>query len=53
MRIRNVVAFFLAGVVNLPFAVHAYPERPVRIIALNPPGGVSDTIARALGERLT
>lgn len=30
----------------------AYPERPIRLIALNPPGGVSDTIARAVGEHL-
>jgi tripartite-type tricarboxylate transporter receptor subunit TctC len=29
-----------------------YPERPIRVIALNPPGGVSDTVARAVGERL-
>ena len=28
----------------------AYPEKPVRLVALNPPGGVSDTVARALGE---
>lgn len=29
-----------------------YPERPVRFVALNPPGGVSDTVARALGEHM-
>lgn len=29
-----------------------YPNRPVRLIALNPPGGVSDTLARAIGEKL-
>jgi tripartite-type tricarboxylate transporter receptor subunit TctC len=28
----------------------SYPEKPVRLVALNPPGGVSDTVARALGE---
>ena len=30
----------------------AFPERPIRVIALNPPGGVSDTVARAVGEKL-
>ncbi|MEO8441566.1 MAG: tripartite tricarboxylate transporter substrate binding protein [Betaproteobacteria bacterium] len=30
----------------------AYPDRPVRLVALNPSGGVSDTIARAIGEWL-
>lgn len=30
-----------------------YPSRPVRMIALNPPGGVSDTLARAVGENLS
>lgn len=30
----------------------AFPDRPVRIVALNPPGGVSDIVARTLGERL-
>lgn len=29
-----------------------YPERPVRVVALNPPGGVSDLVARSLGEYL-
>lgn len=51
MRMRNITAAFFVSVA-LPLATHAYPERPIRIIALNPPGGVSDTIARALGEHL-
>ncbi len=29
-----------------------FPSRPIRLIALNPPGGVSDTLARAVGEKL-
>jgi tripartite-type tricarboxylate transporter receptor subunit TctC len=46
---------FLLAVIALlcSGAALAYPERPIRLIALNPPGGVSDTIARAVGERLT
>lgn len=30
-----------------------FPERPIRMIALNPPGGVSDTCARVVGDKLT
>jgi tripartite-type tricarboxylate transporter receptor subunit TctC len=30
-----------------------YPERPVRVVALNPPGGVSDLVARSVGEYLS
>ncbi|TFZ05757.1 tripartite tricarboxylate transporter substrate binding protein [Ramlibacter henchirensis] len=43
----------LAGLA-LP-AVHAqaaWPSRPVRIVVAYPPGGVSDVVARALGERM-
>lgn len=29
-----------------------YPDKSIRFVALNPPGGVSDTVARAIGERL-
>lgn len=44
----------LLAVVALLFScvASAYPERPIRLIALNPPGGASDTIARAVGEYL-
>ena len=52
MKLPCVAALIFAGTVALPMAVHAYPDRPIRMIALNPPGGVSDTIARALGEHL-
>ncbi len=45
--IAAIVAFGSAGPAGA-----AYPERPIRIVALNPPGGVSDTLARAVGERL-
>ncbi|MEK6592755.1 MAG: tripartite tricarboxylate transporter substrate binding protein [Pseudomonadota bacterium] len=54
MQKRKLAAAFLftAGIFFSHAAAPAYPERPVRLIALNPPGGVSDTIARAVGERL-
>lgn len=44
----------LAGLaVHAATAMAQYPSRPVRMIALNPPGGVSDTLARAVGEPLS
>lgn len=44
--------FFVIGGFFAHASASAYPDRPIRLIALNPPGGVSDTIARAIGERL-
>ena len=42
----------VAAVMSAAPARADYPERPIRVIALNPPGGVSDTVARTVGERL-
>ena len=52
MQKRRLAAALLltGGILSAHAATPAYPERPVRLIALNPPGGVSDTIARALGD---
>lgn len=54
MQNRQLGATILFAIVGffLQAAAWAYPDRPVRLVALNPPGGVSDTIARAIGERL-
>ncbi|MBX9810407.1 MAG: tripartite tricarboxylate transporter substrate binding protein [Burkholderiales bacterium] len=54
MQNRRLGATILFAIVSffLQAAAWAYPARPVRLVALNPPGGVSDTIARAIGERL-
>ena len=36
----------------LPAGAQTWPARPLRIIVPYPPGGVSDLVARAIGERL-
>ena len=34
-------------------AVAQYPERPIRVLVPNPPGGATDTTARTVGPRLS
>ena len=47
----------LMGVLLLATATHAadrpYPTKPIRLISAYPPGGGNDTVARAIGQRLT
>ena len=48
-------AFLAAGAAALALPAAAqqpYPGKPVRIIVPYPPGGVSDAVARAIGEKL-
>jgi tripartite-type tricarboxylate transporter receptor subunit TctC len=53
-RVPFACIVLLCGVASIPAqaAEAQYPEKPVRLIALNPPGGVSDIVARSVGERL-
>ncbi|MCS6922129.1 MAG: tripartite tricarboxylate transporter substrate binding protein [Elioraea sp.] len=39
------------GLANRAQAQENFPNRPIRLVVPNPPGGVSDVIARALGDR--
>jgi tripartite-type tricarboxylate transporter receptor subunit TctC len=48
---RLLIAMALAACAATTFAQH-YPSRPIRFVALNPPGSVTDTLARIVGERL-
>lgn len=44
----------LAGLAALALPLHAqtWPARPIRVIVPYPPGGVSDIVTRAIGEKL-
>src|SRR3546814_7099225 len=43
----------LAGAAALPAAAQdTYPSKPIHLILPFPPGGPTDTVSRALGERL-
>ena len=52
--IRAAKAAFLLAFAALAFAAHAqaWPAKPLRIVVAYPPGGVSDAVARAIGEKL-
>src|SRR5688572_21286379 len=52
IRVRSAALLCAVAAMSTAAAWAEYPERPIRVIALNPPGGVSDTVARAVGERL-
>src|SRR5215211_2498285 len=52
MKRRSVLAAPLLGLAPYPGRAQAFPDRPVRIVVPYAPGGVTDTGARAMGERL-
>lgn len=49
---QAVPALALAGLAPMGWAQGAYPNRPLRVIVPQPPGGGFDFVARALGDRL-
>jgi tripartite-type tricarboxylate transporter receptor subunit TctC len=46
-------ALALAASVTLPALAQAWPTRPIRIIAVFPPGGSVDQVSRVLGQQLS
>jgi len=51
--VRALPAAALMGLAPLTWAQGAYPNRALRVIVPQPPGGGFDFVARALGERLS
>ena len=51
--VRALPAAALLGLAPLAWAQGAYPNRALRVIVPQPPGGGFDFVARALGERLS
>jgi tripartite-type tricarboxylate transporter receptor subunit TctC len=45
-------AFLAAVLVSAAVQAQDYPSRPIRFVVPYPPGGLTDVLARALGERL-
>jgi tripartite-type tricarboxylate transporter receptor subunit TctC len=51
LAILGLVAVFVAPGRQQAWA--QFPDRPIRILVPNPPGGATDTTARAIGPRLS
>ncbi len=51
--VQAVPALALSGLAPMAWAQGAYPNRPLRVIVPQPPGGGFDYVARALGDRLS
>jgi tripartite-type tricarboxylate transporter receptor subunit TctC len=46
-------ALAIVALGDAPASAQAYPSKPIRIIVPTSPGGITDTLARALAQRLT
>jgi tripartite-type tricarboxylate transporter receptor subunit TctC len=46
-RVLSAVSGLAASSLALPSLAQAYPDRPIRVIVGNPPGGINDTVMRA------
>ena len=54
LRISFAWLLALAALLSAPIVqAQAYPNKPIKIIVPYPPGGTSDILARAIGQKLT
>jgi tripartite-type tricarboxylate transporter receptor subunit TctC len=52
-KLAPALALAIAAVLHLPAAAQNYPDKPIRIMAPFPPGGLVDVLARALGDEMS
>ena len=53
MKPGVIVVFLIAALCTAGAQAQSFPNRPVRIIVPQPAGGLTDTLGRALGQRLS
>ncbi len=52
MIIKTLTALALTLTIASPVSAQTYPDRPIKLIVPQPPGGGFDTVARVMGERM-
>ena len=52
MKFRHALIGFLAIAFTAPAQAQTYPDRPIRLIAPFPAGGLADVLARAVGDQM-
>lgn len=52
MLLQRLVIFMVAVFAGLSASAQTYPSKPIKIVAANPPGGLTDIVARIVAEGL-